>query len=669
MKIHGIAKVGDGGGRVNRSVFGSCRRAEGLPRWVMVGEGNRLKWGCLVVAEGGRSLARMVTGLDKDEPCLLAPSVNSPSRRAKSVARTIAGAVVLLLLILLVKKTYVIKNALIPEFLILELRDLPHKINQTVNEVVKEAVHIALQAPLRDRFGELPKDDMKEILHQRMFESDSYKSLPEHVALYEALEASIERENRDEFLFKKDMSHQNSLQLHSPQPGKRLTLKKLLSAPLTAVCSSLEQPVEDVPIPDDVNISDSEDTDAAHLLKIKIRPDWLKPLPEEDRPKTPEPDWIIPLTDLPKVENNWVDALAKSYKDPKDNKLLSKTRDMGSFIKWFCKRISKKKLRNSDLEGPEFKVARAFHKNSISLQFQMEECHRLLTDQVDLVNPKGHRLEYLISCDTSRTVALSIPKLKAANYPDFGLEELVPSLWIESERDYNISASYGITHWWFKRKDFYITRHNSPFNLRAVRSHMRILSVISINTFKRYGYAFLREIVIRRADYNEYKISEVDFKNLHSNDFEDLCLLHLQGKLNHLPGSDKVHIYNTINLWIKNIVIKQRVGDLQLGIESYQTKLNLTEPRWDASDFLFKEDYTIVSKPRALDHMVKDFKLYQYNPGMEYRIWSKDDKRRSEEFMKVIERRLKIQRIFQRLKIFVGERLRVVDYRTLNRTE
>nr|GEX71611.1 hypothetical protein [Tanacetum cinerariifolium] len=223
-----------------------------------------------------------------------------------------------------------------------------------------------------------------------------------------------------------------------------------------------------------------------------------------------------------------------------------------------------------------------------------------------------------------RTAALSISKLNAANYPDFGLEELVPSLWIESERDYNISAAY-------------------------VRSHMRILSVISIKTFERYGYAFLKEIVIRRANYNEYKISEDDFKNLHPNDFEDL-----------------------------NIVIRQCVRDLQLSIESYQTKLNKTEPRCDASDFLFKEDNTIISKPRAviyrdrndqkkmlrenevhkfsdgtlirvlhkLDHMVKDFRLYQYNPGMEYRYWSKDDKRRSEAFMEVIERRLKIQRIF-----------------------
>nr|GEY69453.1 monodehydroascorbate reductase [Tanacetum cinerariifolium] len=282
------------------------------------------------------------------------------------------------------------------------------------------------------------------------------------------------------------------------------------------------------------------------------------------------------------------DALAKSYKDPEENKLLSKTGDMGSYIKRLCKRIGKKKLSKSDLEGLTFKVVRAFHENNISLQFQMEECHQLLTDQVDLVNPEGHRLVL----DASKPLPLGGP-------PDFGLKELVPSLWIESKCDYNISAAYGITHWWFKRKDFYITRHNATSDRRAVRSHMRILNVISIKTFERFCYAFLREIVIRRADYNEYKISEADFKNQHPNDFEQLYLLHLQRKLNHLPGSDKVHLYNAINLWIRNIVIKQHVGYLQLGIESYQTKLNLTEPRWDASDFLFKEDYTIVSKPRA----------------------------------------------------------------------
>nr|GEY33644.1 hypothetical protein [Tanacetum cinerariifolium] len=90
--------------------------------------------------------------------------------------------------------------------LALEQVYVPHMINQTINEVVKEAIYVALQAPLRDRFRELPEEDMKEILHQRMFKSGFYKLLPEHVALYEALEASMEHANRDEFLAEKEKS-------------------------------------------------------------------------------------------------------------------------------------------------------------------------------------------------------------------------------------------------------------------------------------------------------------------------------------------------------------------------------------------------------------------------------------------------------------------------------
>ncbi|GKE99158.1 hypothetical protein Tco_0022509, partial [Tanacetum coccineum] len=73
----------------------------------------------------------------------------------------------------------------------LKLRDLPYKINEAVRENVKEAVQIALQAPLRDRFKDLSEEDMKEMLHQRMFKTGSYKSLLEHIALYEALESSM----------------------------------------------------------------------------------------------------------------------------------------------------------------------------------------------------------------------------------------------------------------------------------------------------------------------------------------------------------------------------------------------------------------------------------------------------------------------------------------------
>nr|GEV80263.1 hypothetical protein [Tanacetum cinerariifolium] len=115
--------------------------------------------------------------------------------------------------------------------------------------------------------------------------SGSYKSLPKHKALFEALEASMDRENKDEFLAEKDKSQKR--RFHSPQPRKHLTLEMLLPASKHQSAPYQDQPVEDAPIPDDVNILDSEDTDTAHLLKIKTRPDWLKLLPGEDRPETP----------------------------------------------------------------------------------------------------------------------------------------------------------------------------------------------------------------------------------------------------------------------------------------------------------------------------------------------------------------------------------------------
>ncbi|GJV38669.1 hypothetical protein Tco_1411146 [Tanacetum coccineum] len=564
---------------------------------------------------------------------------------------------------------------------------------------------------------------MKEILHDRMFESGSYRSHPEHSTLYEALEASMDRDNREEFneAMAKSRKRQRDDQdpplpppKDSDQSKKKRHDSDAFGSKQPSVQESSAWRTSDTY---DVHLSDSEDIGAAHLSKIKTRPDWLKPIPEEEAPETPEPDWFIPSNDLPEMENNWADALERTYKDPEEHKLLRKTGDIGSFIKWYCMPIRKKKLVKADFEGQAYKLVRPFHKNSMSLQFQMEECHLLLTDKIDWVNPEGNwvehdiskplplggppsqitiqtqyffnkDLEYLVSGDKERRNALLISKMKAAYYPDFRLEELVPLLWIKSERAYDICAAYGITHWWFKHKEFYVTRHSAPSNRSAVRSHMQILSVVSLKTYSRYGYTFLKEIVLRRADYMKHKISEADFKNLHPNDFEDMYLLHLQGKLNHLSGADKVHLFNAVNLWIRNIIIRQRVEDLQLGIESYQTKLNLTQPNWDASDFLFKEDYTIVNKTRAviyrdrnnqkkmmrktevhkfsdgtltrilekLDFMVKDYKLFKYNTGMERRIWTEDDKRRSQEFIKLIERRLKMRRIFRSLENFVGGR-------------
>ncbi|GJR08006.1 hypothetical protein Tco_0849762 [Tanacetum coccineum] len=79
-------------------------------------------------------------------------------------------------------------------------------------------------------------------------------------------------------------------------------------------------------------------------------------------------------------------------------------------------------------------------------------------------------------------------------------------------------------------------------------------------------------------------------------------------------------------------------------------------------------DGTLTRVMEKLDHMVKDFHLFEYNKGMETRKWSEDDKRRSKDFITAIEKRLQIRRIFRSLESFVGGRIRDIDYRLINRT-
>nr|GEZ97427.1 hypothetical protein [Tanacetum cinerariifolium] len=80
----------------------------------------------------------------------------------------------------------------------LEQLDIPQQVSIAVRKLVTDAVDWAMQAPPRNRFRDLPEANMKEILHQRMWETDSYKSYEDHTQLFEALEKSINRDQSEE---------------------------------------------------------------------------------------------------------------------------------------------------------------------------------------------------------------------------------------------------------------------------------------------------------------------------------------------------------------------------------------------------------------------------------------------------------------------------------------
>ncbi|GJW76440.1 hypothetical protein Tco_0138122 [Tanacetum coccineum] len=105
------------------------------------------------------------------------------------------------------------------------------------------------------------------------------------------------------------------------------------------------------------------------------------------RPASPEPAWTIPSSDLPVPTNNWASALKTTYVPPPENSLLPCSESVISTTLWIV---------------------------------PMEECH----NSTDKSNLPILTVKIVIP-------ALSISKMKAAFYPDVGLEQLKTSLGIE----------------------------------------------------------------------------------------------------------------------------------------------------------------------------------------------------------------------------------------------
>ncbi|GKB19083.1 hypothetical protein Tco_0853006, partial [Tanacetum coccineum] len=93
------------------------------------------------------------------------------------------------------------------------------------------------------------------------------------------------------------------------------------------------------------------------------------------------------------------------------------------------------------------------------------------------------------------------------------------------------------------------------------------------------------------------KSAKGDFVDLYVNDIEDMLLLAIQHKVFHLTESDIVDFIMALCMFTRSLVIKKRVEDLQLGVESYQKKLNINPPQQTFPKIEFKELYTPSHKP------------------------------------------------------------------------
>nr|GEZ03061.1 reverse transcriptase domain-containing protein [Tanacetum cinerariifolium] len=206
----------------------------------------------------------------------------------------------------------------------LEQLDISQQVSIAVSEVITDAIDWAMQASLRNRFRDLLKADMKEILHQHMWDTESYKTHEDHTQLFKALENSM---NRD-----------HSKELAQDLAEARKKKKKSHESSKTPPGSPLHYPPPPPPPP----AGPSGASGAPGASGSSQQPPPLPPPSltnqEKERPATPEPAWSISSSDASVPSNNWASALASNYSPPREDSLLAQTGDMATFIDWFCKR-------------------------------------------------------------------------------------------------------------------------------------------------------------------------------------------------------------------------------------------------------------------------------------------------------------------------------------------
>ncbi|GJX77195.1 hypothetical protein Tco_0324006 [Tanacetum coccineum] len=112
-------------------------------------------------------------------------------------------------------------------------------------------------------------------------------------------------------------------------------------------------------------------------------------------------------------------------------------------------------------------------------------------------------------------------------------------------------------------------------NLDDVYSDQKIVELIKTRYDQGHGPEFMKKIFVRRADGTMSSFSESDYNYLNKNDIEDLYLMCLNGKIEHLRNE----LIKTLIIFIRSSVIWERVHDYQLGMESYQIKVNHITPK------------------------------------------------------------------------------------------
>ncbi|GJZ39686.1 hypothetical protein Tco_0586249 [Tanacetum coccineum] len=434
--------------------------------------------------------------------------------------------------------------------------------------------------------------DQKRTLFETMTKTKSFERNSKHKALYHALMESILKDedamdkgvanklkkrkpddDRDEGppagpdqgLKRKKTGRETepSKKAKSTRTSKGTTKSQPKSTGKSAQAEEIVFEAGDTQVPQDLR-EETGNTDEPPVVKVDLE-DWFK---KPERPPTPNPEWNEGKSIKNKPTQKWLSDLSKAEKPSKTfDDLMSTLIDFSAFV---MNRLQISDLTQDILVGPAYELLTGTCRSYVELDYNIEECYKALTDQLDWNNPEGDRYPF----DLSKP----LPLVKSRNC------QIIPvDYFFNNDLAYLQGESTGTLHWGPKRQRFYgyaskrVSKHD-------VYSTKRILAVTNVKVKVWYGYGHLKEIEVRNSDQKLYTFKEGDFPRLHLNDIEDMLLLVVLNRLFNLDGDVIVHFAAALRMFTRRVVIQKRVEDLQLGVESYQKKLNISKPRKNEED-------------------------------------------------------------------------------------
>ncbi|GKD18509.1 hypothetical protein Tco_1207667 [Tanacetum coccineum] len=322
----------------------------------------------------------------------------------------------------------------------------------------------------------------------------------------------------------------------------------------------------------------------------------------------------------------------------------------------------KAELTIADLEGAGLERLKQQYKNDVELEYHVDQLKATVltkekwnSDEDDMSKPKlfkrymskntkphpsfyNNDFYYLLCLSTEEKYTTYITKHYAARYYKQGIEDMISDRCCKETHCYIFKALNGIHQWEDSRIDFFKAKMRDP-------------------------------------------------------------ITKIQDKLHHLPLEFVKDFNNALLLFIRRVVIQNKVEDIQLGVESYQQTLDLTKlmmffkgidqripfimttthkgvvylnqqnvkSLMRLSEVKKLCDGTLEKIRENLIDMVTKNKLGKGNKMLKGRDWTDDDVVKSNKMVKNIDQTLKRREQLGRLEEYVGGRSKMVNPRTFVR--